>query len=494
MANNSQKRDVFVSYSHKNKKVADAIVFAMEEHKIKCWYAPRDVLPGNSWAASITDAIEQTKIFVLVYTEDSNQSRQVTNEVTLAVKEGKTVIPFRLTDSDMNDELEYYLSSVHWLDAMEPPLSRNIRVLTEKVLSILKIDGEAVEDSGPDIGWADSDNSARKVSDPDIYRERAEKRDGSRSALVFTCILIVLLAAGIGGFILFGGSDKKPDIAAADGASGVDDSGTMEDPSKAGNPAVTENSTEADHSVEDDIVIFEDPALEYAVRRSTGIWERDLSVEEAENISALNLSGDLKNEYGRISSLKGLEAFKWLEEINLSNNRISDISALSSLSHLRVVNLEKNRIEDIEPLKDLTAVVHLDLNTNNISSLSPLLNLTRMRMLDVRNNDITSIDGLDDMTNLKELYISKNQIEDISPISELGVLTYLSAGYNKIEDISPLANLKALEVVTLKGNNIHDISVLTQLSNLYHIEIADNPIDDYSPLDDLPEGATIVRD
>ena len=461
MANNSQKRDVFVSYSHKNKKVADAIVFAMEEHKIKCWYAPRDVLPGNSWAASITDAIEQTKIFVLVYTEDSNQSRQVTNEVTLAVKEGKTVIPFRLTDSDMNDELEYYLSSVHWLDAMDPPLSRNIRVLTEKVLSILKIDGEAVEDSGPDIGWADSDNSARKVSDPDIYRERAEKRDGSRSALVFTCILIVLLAAGIGGFILFGGSDKKPDIAAADGASGVDDSGT---------------------------------ALEYAVRRSTGIWERDLSVEEAENISALNLSGDLKNEYGRISSLKGLEAFKWLEEIDLSNNRISDISALSSLSHLRVVNLEKNRIEDIEPLKDLTAVVHLDLNTNNISSLSPLLNLTRMRMLDVRNNDITSIDGLDDMTNLKELYISKNQIEDISPISELGVLTYLSAGYNKIEDISPLANLKALEVVTLKGNNIHDISVLTQLPNLYHIEIADNPIDDYSPLDDLPEGATIVRD
>ena len=57
-----------------------------------------------------------------------------------------------------------------------------------------------------------------------------------------------------------------------------------------------------------------------------------------------------------------------------------------------------------------------------------------------------------------------------------------------------MANLKALEVVTLKGNNIHDISVLTQLPNLYHIEIADNPIDDYSPLDDLPEGATIVRD
>ena len=464
MADHSEKNDVFISYSHKNKQVADAIVTAMEYHNIKCWYAPRDVRPGNTWAGSITEAIEQTKIFVLIYTEDSNQSQQVTNEVTLAVKEGKAIIPFRLTDSDMNGDLEYYLSSVHWLDAMEPPLSRNIRTLTDKVLSILKIDGQIIE-------------KAPKEDAPVV----SVKRQGT--GIIFVCLLAMLIAAGIGGYMLFGGSNKKTENAEAYKTAGADE------------PAVTENSSEPDDTKqEDDIVVFEDPALEYAVRRSTGIWERDISLEEAENISSLDLSGDLKNNYGRIKRLKGLEAFKWLEEINLSNNRISDISELSSLVHLRVINLEKNKIEDIEPLKELTAAVHLDLNTNNISDLSSLLNLTRMRVLDVRNNSITSIDGLDDMIYLQELYISKNQIEDISPISGLDGLTYLSSGYNKIEDISPLVNLKLLEVVNLKGNNIHDISVLKQLPNLYHIEIADNPIDDYSPLDELSDDITVIRD
>lgn len=464
MADYSQRNDVFISYSHKNKQVADAIVTAMENHNIKCWYAPRDVRPGRSWAGAITDAIEQSKIFVLIYTEDSNQSQQVTNEVTLAVKSGKTIIPFRLTDSDMNDDLEYYLSSVHWLDAMEPPLSRNIRNLTDKVLSILKIDGQIVE-------------KGKKEDDPVI----PAKQPGT--GIIFVCVLAMLIAACIGGYMLFGGRNKK-----TENVETYKTVGTSE-------PAVTENSSESDDiKREDDIVVFEDPALEYAVRRSTGIWDRDISLEEAENVSSLDLSGDLNNKYGRIKILKGLEAFKWLEEINLSNNRISDISELRSLVHLRTINLEKNKIEDIEPLKELTAVVHLDLNTNKISDLSSLLNLTKMRMLDVRNNIITSIDGLDDMIYLQELYISKNQIEDISPISELDGLTYLSSGYNKIEDISPLVNLKALEVVNLKGNNIHDISVLTQLPNLYHIEIADNPIDDYSPLDELSDDITVIRD
>ncbi|MBP5493609.1 MAG: toll/interleukin-1 receptor domain-containing protein, partial [Lachnospiraceae bacterium] len=37
--------DVFISYSSKNKNVADAIVAEFESSGIKCWYAPRDIMP-----------------------------------------------------------------------------------------------------------------------------------------------------------------------------------------------------------------------------------------------------------------------------------------------------------------------------------------------------------------------------------------------------------------------------------------------------------------
>ena len=39
--------EVFISYSTKNKNVADAVVANFEKNGIRCWYAPRDILPGQ---------------------------------------------------------------------------------------------------------------------------------------------------------------------------------------------------------------------------------------------------------------------------------------------------------------------------------------------------------------------------------------------------------------------------------------------------------------
>ena len=93
----NRDHDVFISYSSKNKNIADAIVADLEQNNIKCWYAPRDIYPGEDWAGAIKNAIGSTKIFVLVFTDESNRSHQVTNEVTLAVNGGKIIIPFRLS-------------------------------------------------------------------------------------------------------------------------------------------------------------------------------------------------------------------------------------------------------------------------------------------------------------------------------------------------------------------------------------------------------------
>ena len=135
--------EVFISYSSKNKNIADAIVADLEQNNIRCWYAPRDIYPGEDWAGTIKNAIESTKIFVLVFTDESNRSHQVTNEVTLAVNSGKIIIPFRLTGTNMNDTLLYYLSSVHWLDAVSQPLNKNIETLRQQIEALLDINDTA---------------------------------------------------------------------------------------------------------------------------------------------------------------------------------------------------------------------------------------------------------------------------------------------------------------------------------------------------------------
>ncbi|MCJ7625258.1 MAG: toll/interleukin-1 receptor domain-containing protein [Anaerolineaceae bacterium] len=41
--------DIFISYSSKDKIIADAAVAALEKNDIRCWYAPRDISPGAEW-------------------------------------------------------------------------------------------------------------------------------------------------------------------------------------------------------------------------------------------------------------------------------------------------------------------------------------------------------------------------------------------------------------------------------------------------------------
>lgn len=129
--------DVFVSYSVEDKPIADALVATLEANRIRCWIAPRDVLPGLSWAAAIVDAINQSRLMVLVYSSRSNQSKQVTREVERAVNKGIPILPFRIEDVPLSKDMEYFISTSHWLDALTPPLERHLQHLAETVVLLL---------------------------------------------------------------------------------------------------------------------------------------------------------------------------------------------------------------------------------------------------------------------------------------------------------------------------------------------------------------------
>jgi hypothetical protein len=121
--------DIFVSYSSKDKPVADAVVAGLEGQGIRCWIAPRDVLPGTSWGDAIVSAIASSKIMVVVLSENSNNSRQVIREVERAVASNVIIIPFRIENIDPTGAMAYFLSTEHWLDALTPPLERHIQEL-----------------------------------------------------------------------------------------------------------------------------------------------------------------------------------------------------------------------------------------------------------------------------------------------------------------------------------------------------------------------------
>jgi hypothetical protein len=129
--------DVFISYSSKDKKVADAVCVKLESQKIRCWIAPRDVPPGQSWAGVIVEALSKSKVFVLVFSDGSNKSNQVIREVGEAVDNGIPIVPLRIEDVEPSQEMRYYIKSIHWLDAMTPPLEAHLQRLTNSDRALL---------------------------------------------------------------------------------------------------------------------------------------------------------------------------------------------------------------------------------------------------------------------------------------------------------------------------------------------------------------------
>lgn len=129
--------DVFISYSSKDKAVADAICAHIENKKLRCWIAPRDISPGADWGKSIIEAINGSSLMVLIFSGNSNESTQVVREVERAVSKGIPIIPFRIEEIMPNDSMEYFISTTHWLDALTTPLENHIEELVKIVNNVL---------------------------------------------------------------------------------------------------------------------------------------------------------------------------------------------------------------------------------------------------------------------------------------------------------------------------------------------------------------------
>lgn len=129
--------DVFISYSHKDKITTDLMCDTLEENGIKCWVAPRDILPGSEWSGAIIHGIESTKIMVLVFSNHSNISGQVVREVERAVSKNIIIIPFKIEDVKMSPSMEYLVSMSHWLNACDQPLEKKMIELVGNIKKLL---------------------------------------------------------------------------------------------------------------------------------------------------------------------------------------------------------------------------------------------------------------------------------------------------------------------------------------------------------------------
>jgi len=108
--------DIFISYSSKDKLLADQVVSHIEEAGFSCWIAPRNIEGGAEYSEIIEKAILECKIFLLIFSEDSEKSPWVKSELNIAFSENKYLLPYKIDATPLKGTMRLLLNDKHWIE------------------------------------------------------------------------------------------------------------------------------------------------------------------------------------------------------------------------------------------------------------------------------------------------------------------------------------------------------------------------------------------
>lgn len=162
------KYDVFISYSSLDQKVAEGVCGYLESHGCRCFVAYRDIPRGKVWARAIADAIDHSRIMVVVFSEHFNNSEQTDREIELAAENKMPILTFRIAESEFTGAKKYYLKNLNWIDAFPNP-DACFGKLFESVSSLLNLPDDdsskksAVKKDNPAVPVSTSSNPNLKI-------------------------------------------------------------------------------------------------------------------------------------------------------------------------------------------------------------------------------------------------------------------------------------------------------------------------------------------
>ena len=141
-----KKYDVFISYSRKDTKVADKICYAFDEAGITYFIDTHEISGGMEFPDVLATAIDESKVFLFLASENSYASIYTKNELTYVVKtNSKNIIPYFIDDSTLPRGINILICSFNWRNIEDHPINT---VLVDDVLHKLGRERKRNEDVG----------------------------------------------------------------------------------------------------------------------------------------------------------------------------------------------------------------------------------------------------------------------------------------------------------------------------------------------------------
>ena len=130
------KYDVFISYSRKDKDIADKVCEAFDRNNISYFIDRKGIIGAAEFPTELAHAIVDSEIFLLLASENAYQSMFTNREIVFASnkKKGKNLLPYIIDNSELPLEIEFVFSSINWRNMSEHPIDT---VLVEDILQML---------------------------------------------------------------------------------------------------------------------------------------------------------------------------------------------------------------------------------------------------------------------------------------------------------------------------------------------------------------------
>lgn len=203
----------------------------------------------------------------------------------------------------------------------------------------------------------------------------------------------------------------------------------------------------AEESIDFDPKVKEHLENEYDMTKATK--------EFAESLETLDLSNL------NLTSVKGLEHFTNVKELNLSENVLTDSSFLKDMDELEKVDLSYNQFETIEGLSS-EYLTDLNVRGNRLTSIDFVQDLNNLQILNVRSNNIEDLSPVENVEHLAYLNIRGNRVKSLEPLVSAYNLMNLNARNNQIDSIVPIIDLPLEERLVISGNDIEDLNLLEE--------------------------------
>src|SRR6478735_3514233 len=115
---------LFVSYASVDRVHALEVVEAVRAQGIDVWIDQADIAGGAAYGAEIANALRDAEAVLLIASDASLASKNVRQEIMLAWRYDRPIIPLILHPLVFPDDVAYWLEGAQWIEVFDRPAEK----------------------------------------------------------------------------------------------------------------------------------------------------------------------------------------------------------------------------------------------------------------------------------------------------------------------------------------------------------------------------------